>query len=1043
MVCSSLLILGMVTLVLGTNSGDDGLGLTFGDVDQNALAREWPVQDTDSAKGDDSVSDVASVDVKDTSAQSSMRFARRQGALELASSDTNNNVRKFDAVSKAVLANNSLHSVHSGLVGKMKQVRNVLNKTRKTNGYSAPAKNFMWNKLKTRGTVPPKREGHSAAVVEDLIVVFGGCYLDKRCFNDLNIFNTRTHSWVRPKVDGLPPVEREGHTATMVGPLMYVYGGSSEVGYLDDVYVLNTHPAMPNSGEELSMAWGHVDVEGVPPLGREGHSAVRFGTHIIIFGGYTEKGFSDELIVLDTALSAWQRPAVTGPKPSAREGHTAFIFNNRMYVFGGFMNGGCLNDLYVLDLKTFAWEVGTATGTPPSRREDMGAIVRGNELLVTGGCNFGKRKCFCDLHVLNLGNMQWREEKVSGADDKTMTPREDHSVSMVHGRAYVFGGCLLAQQCYNDMLTLEPQKGSLVCGGNDCSGHGVCRTYKSKSANKDVASKIHSCACDPGFTGEDCSEKTRCPSDCSGHGFCKNNFQCACTDGWTLKDCSLRVTCPGVYRDKKTLTKPELKNLLHYDFTQDEITALDGDATSLLDTGGNKNSSTKGKVFLQCAGHGSCREDGHCECIEGYYGTNCNLNRVCPNECSGHGVCAGTPKADAVKRALTMLAAEASTGADPEKIADLPPASIEPSLLEKSEAGGSGKTKVAWDPKELSKQVDLKEAPLHVYCHCDEGFSDIDCSRPCENIIPINFTMSLSVEKMTRSRTVMALTSGWASALAVATANFLGVRSEHVHIQVLPEGKSRMSLLELNGKKRLASQADNMLRAAGAPDKLSSQPLGSVVLFIAVECRGAAQTTAVEDQLLLPRATRVMEIFFKKQLPPTSPDASLTLISTSFKKKVPSMRKQQSYKKKRKNNRRRSTPTFKTSRSSVLSSVTSAVSSMFSASKQSAEPQAVAPPHAVCPSKCSSHGICRSGVCYCHQGFQGNACGITVKKEFVSAEAQLLSQGITKWAAGSFVVGLAMVAALHPLYLKIKEERKRVQMTSNGPMIDMQRRYYK
>ena len=66
-----------------------------------------------------------------------------------------------------------------------------------------------------------------------------------------------------------------------------------------------------------------------------------------------------------------------------------------------------------------------------------------------------------------------------------------------------------------------------------------------------------------------------------------------------------------------------------------------------------------------------------------------------------------------------------------------------------------------------------------------------------------------------------------------------------------------------------------------------------------------------------------------------------------------------------------------------------------------------------------------------------------MKKEFVSAEAQLLSQGITKWAAGSFVVGLAMVAALHPLYLKIKEERKRVQMTSNGPMIDMQRRYYK
>ena len=105
------------------------------------------------------------------------------------------------------------------------------------------------------------------------IITFGGCYLDKRCFNDLHVFNTRTNDWVQPKVDGLPPIEREGHTATMVGQLMYVYGGSSEVGYLDDVYVLNVNPGTPGSGEELPMSWGHIDVSGVEPIGREGHSA--------------------------------------------------------------------------------------------------------------------------------------------------------------------------------------------------------------------------------------------------------------------------------------------------------------------------------------------------------------------------------------------------------------------------------------------------------------------------------------------------------------------------------------------------------------------------------------------------------------------------------------------------------------------------------------------------------------------------------------------------------------------------------------------------
>ena len=36
------------------------------------------------------------------------------------------------------------------------------------------------------------------------------------------------------------------------------------------------------------------------------------------------KGFSNELLVLDTALNAWQIPAVGGVKPSAREGHTHY-----------------------------------------------------------------------------------------------------------------------------------------------------------------------------------------------------------------------------------------------------------------------------------------------------------------------------------------------------------------------------------------------------------------------------------------------------------------------------------------------------------------------------------------------------------------------------------------------------------------------------------------------------------------------------------------------------------------------------------------------
>ena len=245
----------------------------------------------------------------------------------------------------------------------------------------------------------------------------------------------------------MPPLEREGHTSTMVGPLMYVYGGSSEVGYLDDVYALNVNPGLPGSGEELPMAWGHIDVSGPQPVGREGHSAVQLGARILYFGGYTEKGFSNEVVVLDTAMKAWETPAIAGVKPSGREGHTAILYNNRMFIFGGFTNGGCLNDLYILDIKTMSWELGITSGTTPSMRQDHSAILRGNDMLFVGGCNFGKGKCSRLKDELAKLGMERRKNKRCYRRFGRC-PREDHTMTMVRVKAFLFGGCYLAQRCY-------------------------------------------------------------------------------------------------------------------------------------------------------------------------------------------------------------------------------------------------------------------------------------------------------------------------------------------------------------------------------------------------------------------------------------------------------------------------------------------------------------------------------------------------------------------------------------------------------------------
>lgn len=42
----------------------------------------------------------------------------------------------------------------------------------------------------------------------------------------MSIIN-RTKEWTRPKLLGVAPTPRSGHTSTTVGSLIYIFGGSS------------------------------------------------------------------------------------------------------------------------------------------------------------------------------------------------------------------------------------------------------------------------------------------------------------------------------------------------------------------------------------------------------------------------------------------------------------------------------------------------------------------------------------------------------------------------------------------------------------------------------------------------------------------------------------------------------------------------------------------------------------------------------------------------------------------------------------------------
>ena len=148
---------------------------------------------------------------------------------------------------------------------------------------------------------------------------------------------------------GTPPLARQGHTATLLGSHLYIFGGSSQIGYLADVVILDTE-SPPGTGDELLYAWGRPQISSMmaPPVAREGHSGILWMSRIVYFGGYTEAGYTNEVVVLDTDLLSWTKPEVSGETPMAREGHSAVLFKNKMLVFGGFTEAfGCKNDVHV------------------------------------------------------------------------------------------------------------------------------------------------------------------------------------------------------------------------------------------------------------------------------------------------------------------------------------------------------------------------------------------------------------------------------------------------------------------------------------------------------------------------------------------------------------------------------------------------------------------------------------------------------------------------------------------------------------------------
>jgi N-acetylneuraminic acid mutarotase len=88
---------------------------------------------------------------------------------------------------------------------------------------------------------PKTRDEHSAVILHDSMIVFGGFAFGERC-NDIFKYTFRSNTWEKVKVDSkVLPCPRAGHSSiirhTDKGEFMYIFGGKDdENNKLNDIW---------------------------------------------------------------------------------------------------------------------------------------------------------------------------------------------------------------------------------------------------------------------------------------------------------------------------------------------------------------------------------------------------------------------------------------------------------------------------------------------------------------------------------------------------------------------------------------------------------------------------------------------------------------------------------------------------------------------------------------------------------------------------------------------------------------------------------------
>ncbi len=194
----------------------------------------------------------------------------------------------------------------------------------------------------------PPVAGHASVPWNANVVCIGGHTKSKdEVEMPVRLLDTHAGAWstLSPTCVAAHPRPRGGHSATVIGNKVYVFGGEdAKRKPLNELWVLDLS----------TLEWSQPETSTsttTTPTGRSQHTACSFrNRYIVIFGGGSVANCFNDLVVLDTQTMEWSTPRTEGPVPPPRAGHAAAVLGTTLYIVGGGNNARGCADMYALDL---------------------------------------------------------------------------------------------------------------------------------------------------------------------------------------------------------------------------------------------------------------------------------------------------------------------------------------------------------------------------------------------------------------------------------------------------------------------------------------------------------------------------------------------------------------------------------------------------------------------------------------------------------------------------------------------------------------------